>query len=248
MANITNIPAPRVPFIDDRTGLMSREWYRFFLNLFTLTGQGQTSLSLDDVQIGPPTSYDNIQQDGAVDNGPVALDYSELAALNSLVQGLTMAPPALEVQKLYSGAFYDTTDQTAAAINTAYPITIDTTVYNAGVRIGATTSHVICDNPGIYNFQFSCQLTKASSNAKHVWIWYRVNGVDIANSATQVTLQGNGAAVVAAWNFVQQMAAGDYFQLVWSTDDTDCRIEASAASAPVPGIPSVILTVTQVSI
>lgn len=52
--NITNIPAPRVPLIDDRTGLMSREWYRFFLNLFTLTGSGSDTTTLQDVQLGPP--------------------------------------------------------------------------------------------------------------------------------------------------------------------------------------------------
>ena len=53
--NVTNIPAPRVPFIDDRTGLMAREWYRFFLNLFVLTGSGSNPTSLDELQIGPPT-------------------------------------------------------------------------------------------------------------------------------------------------------------------------------------------------
>ena len=52
--NITNIPAPRVNFIDPRTGLMSREWYRFFLNLFTLTGSGSNTVTLQDVQLGPP--------------------------------------------------------------------------------------------------------------------------------------------------------------------------------------------------
>jgi hypothetical protein len=52
--NITNIPPPRAPLIDDRTGLMSREWYRFLLNLFTLTGGGSNSISLQDVQLGPP--------------------------------------------------------------------------------------------------------------------------------------------------------------------------------------------------
>jgi hypothetical protein len=51
--NITNIPAPRVEFIDPRTGLMSREWYRFFLNLFTLTGSGSNPTSLEDLQVGP---------------------------------------------------------------------------------------------------------------------------------------------------------------------------------------------------
>lgn len=50
MANITSIPAPRVPLIDDRTGLMSREWYRFFMNLFMLTGGGTTDTTLIDLQ------------------------------------------------------------------------------------------------------------------------------------------------------------------------------------------------------
>ena len=52
--NITNIPAPRVPFIDERTGLMAREWYRFFLNMFVLTGSGSNATTLDELQLGPP--------------------------------------------------------------------------------------------------------------------------------------------------------------------------------------------------
>lgn len=38
--NTTNITPPRVPVIDPRTGLISREWYRFLLNLYTITGAG----------------------------------------------------------------------------------------------------------------------------------------------------------------------------------------------------------------
>jgi hypothetical protein len=53
--NITNIPSTRIDFIDKQTGLMSREWYRFFLNLFTLTGGGSNAISLDELQIGPPS-------------------------------------------------------------------------------------------------------------------------------------------------------------------------------------------------
>lgn len=51
--NITNIPAPRVDFIDQRTGLMSREWYRFFLNLFTLTGSGANNTAIEDFNYDP---------------------------------------------------------------------------------------------------------------------------------------------------------------------------------------------------
>lgn len=52
--NATTITPPRVPLTDERTGLISREWYRFFLSLFALTGSGQNYTSLTDLQVGPP--------------------------------------------------------------------------------------------------------------------------------------------------------------------------------------------------
>lgn len=36
--NITKIPAPRVPLLDERNGLISREWFRFFNNIYVITG------------------------------------------------------------------------------------------------------------------------------------------------------------------------------------------------------------------
>jgi hypothetical protein len=45
--NITKIPAPRVPLVDERTGLISREWFRFFNNIYVITGgttQGITQI------------------------------------------------------------------------------------------------------------------------------------------------------------------------------------------------------------
>lgn len=52
--NVTRIPAPRVSLIDERTGQISREWYRFLYNLFVLTGEGTNPTSLEDLQLGPP--------------------------------------------------------------------------------------------------------------------------------------------------------------------------------------------------
>ena len=37
MANTVPITPPRVPLVDPRTGDVSREWYRFFFSLFTIT-------------------------------------------------------------------------------------------------------------------------------------------------------------------------------------------------------------------
>lgn len=52
----TEIPAPRVDFLDPRTGKVSREWYLFLLNLYTLTGGGTNSNSLSDLQQAPQNS------------------------------------------------------------------------------------------------------------------------------------------------------------------------------------------------
>ncbi len=53
MLNITSIPSARVSIIDERTGLISREWFLFFQNLFNLVGGGRNEFSLEDVQLGP---------------------------------------------------------------------------------------------------------------------------------------------------------------------------------------------------
>ena len=158
---------------------------------------------------------------------------------------LDITPPVInEVRRKRYGAFHSMATQTAAAINTAYGMTLNVSDISFGVYTGTPTSRVYVDTEGYYNFQFSCQLGKTSGGLGAVYIWPRINGVDIPASATKIRIQGNNAETVAAWNFVLAVNAGDYFELMWSTDDTTCQIFASAASSPVPAIPSVILTVT----
>lgn len=158
---------------------------------------------------------------------------------------------ALEAGRRY-GSFYSTTTFTPAAINTAYAITFNNTYTRAdgsdltyGVYIGAVTSRIYVDNTATYNFQFSAQLKNISGSGNSVFIWPRINGVNVDDSATQVTLGGgSNAAAVAAWNFVLNLRKDDYFELIYSVDSTNVSIPYVAASAPVPAIPSVILTVT----
>jgi len=75
--NITQIPAPRVPLIDERTGYVSREWFRFFNNQFLLTGNGTTSVSIADVELSSA-------QAAAVE--------AEVAVLRTKIQDLEIAP------------------------------------------------------------------------------------------------------------------------------------------------------------
>ena len=230
MPNITNIPAPRVPLIDERTGLISREWFRYLNNQFQLTGGGTTDISLADLELTPTN--------GAAD--------AELGVLQSQLQGLGVSPPPALVPAAAYGAFHDMTRQTVA-INTAKAVTFDTTDTAMGCYRGSPTSRIYVTASGAYDFQFSAQVDKTSGGAGLLYFWPRINGVDVANSMSHIRVKDNDSELVAAWNFVLRMAPNDYFELMWAVSSADIILETFAATAFGPAAPSVILTVTQVA-
>ena len=149
--------------------------------------------------------------------------------------------------RLPYGSFSDSTTQSHPTTGTAKAVTFNTTEYSNGAAISTPTSRIVITDPGYYNFQFSLQLDKSSGATGHTYIWPRINGTDVPRSASEVAIQGTAAENIAAWNFVLEMQAGQYFELMWSVDDTNVQLKAVAAAAPVPAIPSVILTATFVS-
>ena len=70
LSDVTRIPAPRVPIVDPATGLISTEWYRFLLNLFTIAGSGGNNITLDDLQLGPPVQ-ESVSSGGGGGSGDV---------------------------------------------------------------------------------------------------------------------------------------------------------------------------------
>ena len=149
----------------------------------------------------------------------------------------------------YYGAFQDTTTQTAALINTAYPVNLGVTDLSNGVTI-ANNSKIKITNAGIYNIQFSLQLEKTGGSGNMIAdIWLRKNGVNIDGTTGKVVLTGsvNASPIVAAWNYVIAVSSNDSLELMWSTTNDNVVIKASPATSPHPSIPSAILTVTQQS-
>ena len=151
------------------------------------------------------------------------------------------------------GSFYDTTDQTAVSTTVAYAITLNTTDISQGVSI-ASSSRLTFAEAGVYNSQFSVQMTNDSTAPQDIDIWFRKNGVDIANSNSRFGLaQRKGAGdpyhIVGALNFLATVQAADYIQLMWRTSSVDARIEyyVAGTSPTRPAVPSVILTATRVS-
>jgi hypothetical protein len=151
------------------------------------------------------------------------------------------------------GSFYDTTDQTAVSTTVAYAITLNTTDISQGVSI-ASSSQLTFADAGVYNIQFSIQLSNQSNASQDIDIWFRKNGTDIANSNSRFGLAarkgvGDPYHIVAALNFLVTVQALDYIQLMWNTTSVDARIEhyVAGTSPTRPVVPSVILTATRVS-
>lgn len=193
-------------------------------------------------------SINNIQQLASINNAAIEAKANQalslLKEISQSLQLLALAPPVKPAKRARYGQFYDTTVQTAAAINTAYAITFNTTDISYGVYLGSPTSRVYIDTESLYNFQFSIELDKTSGGTGAFYVWPRINGVDVADSCSQFHVQGNNAEVFVAANFFFRLKAGDYVEIMWAVTDTSVQLQYFAASAFAPAIPSIILTVS----
>ena len=151
------------------------------------------------------------------------------------------------------GAFQDSTDQIAASTTVAYPVTFDTTDFSNGVTV-ASGSRITVANAGLYNLQFSIQLTNNTNATHDVDIWFRVNGTNVPASNSRFGLAprkspGDPYHIIAALNYFASLNATDYIEIVWRTTDVGVYIEHYVASASPtrPAVPSAIATMSFVS-
>ena len=100
--NPTQLTPPRVALIDDRSGAISREWYRFFLSLLTATQTNQ-----DEVELAPDAtaliaSYDAMLAElaQATESAPDGASASDLAVVQSDIQTLELTPPNASASEL----------------------------------------------------------------------------------------------------------------------------------------------------
>lgn len=268
MPNPSRVPItqPWVPFLNPETGFVSQPWYLFLLSLSQLTSGSEVSLG--DLQKGPPTlTIDEINaiidkaagditpsQDGLlaqiaelqkqINDLQSQIGCCDSSEIEKQIQALQIAPPPRQFERSRYGSFYDTTTQTAATINTATAITFNTTDLSNGVYLGTPTSRVYVDTPGIYNFDTSFQLDKTSGGTGIFDFWFRLNGTDVPDSASRVRIQGNDAEIFSSLNYFFDLNAGDYVELMFAVDSLSVELTSFPAVAPVPGIPSIILTVS----
>jgi hypothetical protein len=119
------------------------------------------------------------------------------------------------------------------------------TIVNDGL---GNPNRITFSQTGVYNIQFSAQLEKTGGSDHQIYIWFRKNGSDIANSNTNITLKANQNYAVAAWNLFVSVTAAQYVEIMWfHTGTVSLKYEAANGTIPCPATPSVILTVNRVS-
>ena len=150
----------------------------------------------------------------------------------------------------YYAMYQDNITQTAAVINTGYPIKFRTLDYSNGVSV-VSNSRITIANTGVYNLQFSVQLENSSTQEHDVTIWLRKNGVDVTGSSGFVSVASSHGGVhghvLPAWNYLLDVIGGDYYELVWSVSSTAVTMPYYPGSLPPPSAASAIFTVTQQS-
>lgn len=149
------------------------------------------------------------------------------------------------------GAFSSSVDQTGS-ITTGTAMTFNSTDITDGITLASGTRLTVPVN-GTYNVQFSAQFENVENAQQIATIWFRVNGVDVPKSSTNITIPARKNAGifgygVAAWNIFLDMTAGQYVEIIWLPEIASLTLQAlPAGTTPAyPAIPSVIATVNQV--
>ena len=178
--------------------------------------------------------------------------YDERIGYDSVILFAPASASASNIALPY-GAWQDSVDQVAANTTTAYPVAFDTIDYENGVRL-VSTSRLTADYSGLYNLQFSIQLSNIANSTEDVSIWFRKNGTNIpkSNSVFGLAPRKNASEpyhIVAALNYFVDLAKNDYVEIVWSTTNTAVIIDAKGTqtSPTRPATPSVIATMQYVS-
>lgn len=151
----------------------------------------------------------------------------------------------------YFIAVQDTTDQIATTITSANAVTFNAVDGSFGFSLVSSTKFT-ANHDGVYNFQFSLQLTNTDTQDHNLYVWLAKNGTNLPNSAGLVTVPsthgGKNGHVVLGYNIVVTISSSDYLELYWKTDNTQAYLDTvtSLTSPAIPNSPSAIATITQV--
>jgi hypothetical protein len=156
------------------------------------------------------------------------------------------------VSGAYLNAYSNVTQNLVGLPLSQTQVSFGNTVFSNGITIaGGGLTDIVFNNAGIYNVQFSIQVTNNNSQEHEFYLWAAKNSVFEPDSLSILTIYPKHGMVkghqIAAWNFFFNVNAGDNVGLWWTADNSNISIEKIVSpGGGIPSAPSVILTVSQV--
>ena len=138
-------------------------------------------------------------------------------------------------------------DQTGN-VSAATAVTFNTDLTGTGVSVVASTQ-VTFTAAGTYMLAPSIQFANSTSTDHDATVWFRKNGVNIANSSTVITVPklADGGTAVFSLSLFDTVTAGQYIEIMWLPENAGVTLEFIAAGVIAPAIPSVILPVLRIA-
>jgi len=172
-------------------------------------------------------------------------------AASAIGNSATAVPYASLAGRAYIQAF-STTDQTGS-VSAATAIRLENTDFNAGITIandgGGNPTRITFAVAGTYMLAPSIQFANSTAADHDATFWFRLNGTNIANSASIVNIPkaADGGAMFAQIVIYEQVTAGQYIEIMWLPENAGVTVEFTAAGAIAPAIPSVILAAERIA-
>jgi len=176
--NSTQITPPRVPIIDERTGAVSREWYRWFYSLYNLVGNGVgvipvasggTGLSTiptnGQLLIGNGTGYTlntlGVNAGISVTNGLGTITVANTGVLSNIAgTGISVSSATGNVTVANTGVLSNIAGTGISVSSSTGNVTVANTgvlsiVAGSGISASSSTGNVTVTNTGVLSFSGS---------------------------------------------------------------------------------------------
>jgi hypothetical protein len=156
----------------------------------------------------------------------------------------------------------DSTDQVATGNDTPTAINFNTLDSGLGWTLNSPGS-ATAGFSGVYTIRYSLQFVNTANAIHNATVWIKVNGADLANSATSFSIPARKTALIPSYvagysEATFEIDSGDEIELYWATDlagnpttptDGVYIFHDTAQTVPYarPAIPSAIGSITFVS-
>ncbi len=147
---------------------------------------------------------------------------------------------------------YDVNDQTGST-TAGTAVRFGTTAFGSGITItpdgSLNPTRITFAEAGTYMLAPSIQFKNTDTNDHDGTIWFRQNGVNIANSASVMNIPraADGGAALFQIVFYAQVTAGQYIEVMWLPENAAVTLDYLAAGAVAPAVPSTILAAERIA-